>query len=53
MTAALAGAGLGRDTEVVLADVLRLGLRGQARRVLAPRGVKVVQRLQLRYECSW
>ena len=31
-------------------DELRLGLRGQTRRVLAPRGVKVVQRLQVRYE---
>ena len=48
MTAALVGAGLGRDTAVVLADELRLGLRGQVRRVLAPRGVKVVQRLQFR-----
>ena len=32
------------------ADELRLGLRGQVRTVLAPRGVKVVQRLQLRYQ---
>ena len=39
MTAALVGAGVDRDTEVVLADELRLGLRGQVRRVLAPRGV--------------
>lgn len=31
-------------------DEMRLGLRGQVRRVLAPKGVKVVQRLQLRYE---
>lgn len=28
---------------------MRLGLRGQVRRVLAPRGVKVVQRVQLVY----
>ncbi len=34
---------------VFLADELRLGLRGQVRRVLAPRGVKVVQRLQIEY----
>jgi hypothetical protein len=34
---------------VQLADELRLGLRGQVRRVLAPRGVKIVQRLQLAY----
>lgn len=32
-----------------LADELRLGLRGQVRRVLAPRGVKVRQPVQLRY----
>lgn len=32
---------------------MRLGLRGQTRRVLAPKGVKVVQRLQLRYEWSY
>ena len=53
MTAALAGAGVGRDTGVVLADELRLGLRGQVRRVLAPRGVKVIQRLQLTYQWSY
>ena len=47
MTAALAGAGGARGAGIVLADELRLGLRGQVRRVLAPRGVKVVQRLQL------
>ncbi len=34
---------------VHFADELRLGLRGQVRRVLAPRGVKVQQALQLRY----
>lgn len=32
------------------ADELRLGLHGQVRRVLAPRGVKVVQRLQIEYQ---
>ena len=53
MTAALVGAGVGRDTEVVLADELRLGLRGQVRRVLAPRGVAVVQRLQLTYRWAY
>lgn len=35
------------------ADEMRLGLRGQTRKVLAPKGVKVVQRLQLRYEWSY
>ena len=34
---------------MLLADELRLGLRGQVRRVLAPRGVKVVQRIQIEY----
>jgi hypothetical protein len=53
MTAALAGAGVTRDAGIVLADELRLGLRGQVRRVLAPRGVRVVQRLQLRYEWAY
>ena len=53
MTAALAGAGVGRDTGVVLADERRLGRRGQVRRVLAPRGVKVIQRLQLTYQWSY
>ena len=49
MTAAFVGAGVDRATAVVLADELRLGLRGQVRRVLAPRGVEVAQRLQLTY----
>ena len=37
------------SANVLLADELRLGLRGQVRRVLAPRGVKVVQRAQIEY----
>ena len=53
MTAALVGAGVARDAGIVLADELRLGLRGQVRKVLAPRGVKVVQRLQLRYQWAY
>jgi hypothetical protein len=32
---------------------MRLGLRGQTRKVLAPKGVKVVQPLQLLYEWSY
>jgi hypothetical protein len=47
MTAALVRAGVTRDAGVVGADELRLGLRGQVRRVLAPRGVGVTQHLQL------
>lgn len=34
-------------------DEMRLGLRGQTRRVLARRAVKPVQRLQMRYEWSY
>ncbi len=32
---------------------MRLGLRGQTRKVLAPKGVKVVQPVQLVYEWSY
>jgi hypothetical protein len=53
MTAALGGAGVTRDADIVLADEWRLGLRGQVRRVLGRRGVRVVQRLQLRYQWSY
>jgi transposase len=53
MTAALVEAGVPRDAGIVLADELRLGLRGQVRRVLGRRGVPVVQRLQLRYQWSY
>ena len=53
MTAALAGAGVSRGAGIVVADELRLGLRGQVRKVLAPRGVRVVQRLQLRYQWAF
>ena len=53
MTAALVDAGVSRDAGVLYADELRLGLRGQVRRVLAPRGVDVRQRLQLKYEWAY
>jgi hypothetical protein len=47
---AVAEAGI-RDGEAVpFADELRLGLHGRTRRVLAPRGVKVVQPVQVQYE---
>ncbi len=36
-----------------MADELRLGLHGQVRRVLAPTGVKVVQRLQIEYRWTY
>ena len=47
---ALAEAGLRSGEEVYTSDEMRLGLRGVVRRVLAPKGVKVVQPLQLKYE---
>ena len=50
---ALAREDVHQGEKVHLSDELRLGLRGQVRRVLAPRGVKVVQTLQLRYEWSY
>jgi hypothetical protein len=46
---ALGAAHLTDADAVMLADELRLGLHGQVRRVLAPRGVKVVQRVQIEY----
>jgi hypothetical protein len=46
---ALNAAGLPVGGQVLLADEMRLGLRGQVRRVLAPKGVKVIQRLQIEY----
>ena len=53
MTAALVEAGMTRDAGIVLADELRLGLRGQVRRVLGRRGMPVSQRLQLRYQWAY
>ncbi len=50
---ALSREGVQHGDQVHLSDELRLGLRGQVRRVLAPRGVKVVQPLQLRYEWAY
>lgn len=53
LAAALREAGLTIDAPVLLADELRLGLHGQVRRVLARRGVKVVQRLQIEYRWNY
>ena len=47
---ALTAAGIAVAPGVHWADELRLGLRGLVRRVWAPRGVKIVQPLELRYE---
>ena len=49
-TEALAAAGLTRSRGVGFTDELRVGLRGTTRRVWGRRGVKVRQRLQLKYE---
>lgn len=50
LTDALSTAGLTQPATVLHADELRLGLHGQVRRVLAPKGVQVRQRVQVRYE---
>ena len=50
LASALDAVGLTRASRLGFADELRLGLRGTSRRVWGRRGVKVRQRLQLRYE---
>ena len=45
--------GLLSGREAWHSDEMRLGLRGQTRKVLAPKGVKVAQPVQLRYEWSY
>ena len=49
---ALLGVGLRSEREAWHSDEMRLGLRGQTGKVLAPKGVKVVQPVQLVYEWS-
>lgn len=46
---AVSNAGISDGDVVEFSDELRLGLHGRTRRVLAPRGVKVAQPLQLEY----
>ena len=53
LAAALTAAGLTAGSRVGHADEQRIGLRGTTRRVWGRRGVKVRQRLQLRYEWAW
>lgn len=50
LAAARTAVGLTRASRVGHADELRLGLRGTSRRVWGRRGVKVRQRLQLKYD---
>jgi hypothetical protein len=47
---ALDAVGLTRGSRVGFGDELRVGLRGTSRRVWGRRGIKVRQRLQLKYE---
>jgi DDE superfamily endonuclease len=47
---ALGAVGLTRTSRLGFADELRLGLRGTTRRVWGRRGIKVRQRLQLKYQ---
>ena len=47
---ALDAVGVTRSSRIGFGDELRLGLRGTSRRVWGRRGVKVRQRLQLKYE---
>ena len=53
LTAALGEAGLSAGDAVLVADELRLGLHGHVRRVLAPKGVRVVQRRQIAYRWTY
>jgi hypothetical protein len=53
LAAALAAVGLTAGARVGFADEQRIGLRGTTRRVWGRRGVKVRQRLQLRYEWAY
>ena len=47
---ALDAVGLTRGGRIGFGDELRVGLRGTTRRVWGRRGIKVRQRLQLKYE---
>ena len=49
----LGAVGLTRASRIAFSDELRLGLRGTTRQVWGRRGVKVRQRLQLRYEWAY
>ena len=53
LAAALAAVGLTAASRVGVADEQRIGLRGTTRRVWGRRGVKVRQRLQLRYDWAY
>ena len=44
---------IGVEKRVVWADEMRLGIRGQVRKVWAPKGVKVEQKLQIDYKWTY
>ncbi len=46
-------AGLNDEAGIFFGDEMRVGLIGQVRRVWAPRGVKVVQAVEYRYEWAY
>jgi hypothetical protein len=50
LASSLDAVGLTRPSRIGFGDEMRLGLRGTSRRVWGRRGVKVRQRLQLKYE---
>lgn len=50
LATALDAVGLTQASRIGFADELRLGLRGTTRRIWGRRGIKVRQRLQLKYE---
>ena len=45
--------GITAEKKVVWADEMRIGLRGQVRKVWAPRGVKVEQKVQIDYKWTY
>ena len=53
LSRSLRRAGVRPGTLIGFADEMRVGLRGMVRRVWGVRGLKVVQRLQLRYEWKY
>ncbi|GAB6161228.1 hypothetical protein JCM12298_03870 [Desulfothermus naphthae] len=53
LASALREYGITGEKKVVWADEMRIGLRGQVRKVWAPRGVKVEQKVQIDYKWTY
>ena len=53
LASALREYGITAEKKVVWADEMRIGLRGQVRKVWAPRGVKVEQKVQIDYKWTY